>query len=214
MRRSAVAQLRTELDGTRHERSTSARDFFATAVEQDAFGDVETLRAADDFAAGEEMAFGDGSQEIKLERRSYNEQILDERLHGEKCGVVQGFEIDGSVYCASRVIKVLTDGHFNLCAPLFRDAELRPEPFVDRGAVVHCDECLKVCAFHSVGFEIAPGLKGFGSLARGGSSRWAELLLVLAKQKLVGHTSNVVAYDDVASFRVGRLFVGERHGTW
>ena len=39
------------------------------------------------------------------------------------------------------------------------------------------------------------------------------MFLVLAKQKLVGHAGDVVAYDDVASFCAGRIFVGWRHRT-
>jgi hypothetical protein len=213
VRRSAVAQVGAEADGTWHERSTPSRDFFASAVKQDAFGDVETLRAADDLAAGEKMAFGDGTQEIKLERRSYDEQILDEGLHCKKCCVVEGFEIHGSVNRTSSVIKVLADGHFNLGAPFFGDAELWLEPFVDGGAVIHRDECFEVCSFHGVWFEFAPDSKGFGSLAGCRSCGWTEMLVVLAKQKLVGHSGDVVAYDDVAGFCLGRFFVGERHGS-
>ncbi len=148
--RLAIAQLGAELDGTGHERSTSTRDFFAATVEENAFSDIETLRTADDLSASEEMAFGDRPQEIKLERGSYDKQIFDERLDGKKCGVVQCFEIYGSVNCASGMIKFLTDGHFNLRVAFFRDAELRPKPFVDRGVVIHCDERFKVCAFHGV----------------------------------------------------------------
>jgi hypothetical protein len=213
VRRLAITQLGAELDGAWHERPGSSRDFFVTAVEQDAFGDVETFRTADNLAASEEMALGDGPQKIKLERRSYDEQIFDERLHGKKCGVVQGFEVDGSVDCMSGVIKVLADGHFNLGAPFFGDAELWPKPLVDRGAVIHRDEYFKVCAFHGVWFEFAPDSKGFGSLAGCSRGGWAEVFLVLAKQKLIGHTGDVVAYDDVTGFRLCRFFVGERHGS-
>jgi len=148
--RLAITQLGAELDGTRHERSTSTRDFFAAAVEENAFCDIETFRTADNLSASEEMAFGDRPQEIKLERGSYDKQIFDERLDGKKCGVVQRFEIHGSVNCASGMIKVLTDRHFNLRVALFSDAEMRPEPFVDRGVVIHRDERFKVCAFHGL----------------------------------------------------------------
>ena len=37
------------------------------------------------------------------------------------------------------------------------------------------------------------------------------MFLVLAKQKLVGHSGDVVAYDDVAGFCAGRFFVRGRH---
>jgi len=159
------------------------------------------------------MAFGDGPQEIKLKRGSYDEQILDERLDGKKCGVVQGFEIHGSVNRAGGVVKVFADGHFNLGASFFGDAELWPEPFVYRGAVIHRDECFKVCAFHGARFGSLRDLKGIGSLACCRSGGWAEMFLVLAKQKLVGHSGDVIAYDDVAGFRAGRLFMRSGHGT-
>jgi hypothetical protein len=138
------------LDRAWHERPTPTSDFFAAAVEEDTLGDVETFRTANDLATGEEMAFGDWPQEIKLERGSYNEQIPDERLHSEKGCVVKGFEINGSVNRSGRVIEVLTHGHFNLGAAFLRDAKLRPEPFVDGCTVIHCDERFKVCAFHVV----------------------------------------------------------------
>jgi len=150
--RSAVAQLGAKLDGTWHKGSASASDFLATAVEEDAFGDVEAFRAADDLAAGEQMAFGDGPQKIKLERSSYDKKIGNERLDGEKCRVVQHFEINRSVNGVSRMIKVLAYGHFNFRASFYRDAQRRAEPFIDGRVIVHGDEYFKVFAFHGVGW--------------------------------------------------------------
>src|SRR5208282_1733404 len=209
---SAVTQFWAELDGAWHERSTSAGDFFAAAVEEDAFGDIEALRAADDLAAGEELAFGDRPQKVELEGRSYDEKIFDERLHGKECRVVQRFEIDGSVNRASGVVEILAHGELNLRTSLFGDAKQRPKPFVDRGTVIHGDERFKVCAFHGVGCGLLRDLRGFGSLARGRSSSGPEMFLVLAKQKLVGHSCDVIAHDDVACFAAGGFFVRRGHG--
>lgn len=50
---------------------------------------------------------------------------------------------------------------------------------------------------------MAPGLKGFRGLPLGRRGSWAEVFLVLAKQKLVGHSGDVIAYDDVAGFGLG-----------
>ena len=82
--RSAVTQFGAELHGTGHEGSAAASDFFAAAVEEDAFGDVEPFRTADDLAAAEKMAFGDGPQKVELERRGHDEEIRDDRLDREK----------------------------------------------------------------------------------------------------------------------------------
>ena len=38
------------------------------------------------------------------------------------------------------------------------------------------------------------------------------MLLVLAKQELVGHPCNVIANDDVPGFCAGRFFMRGRHG--
>jgi len=50
---------------------------------------------------------------------------------------------------------------------------------------------------------IAPELRRFGILARGRGPSLTEMFLVLAKQKLVGHPGDVIAYDDVTGFGVG-----------
>ena len=38
------------------------------------------------------------------------------------------------------------------------------------------------------------------------------MLLVLAKQELVGHPCNVITNDDVPGFRACRFFISGRHG--
>lgn len=38
------------------------------------------------------------------------------------------------------------------------------------------------------------------------------MLLVLAKQELIGHAGDVIANDDVTGFCVGRFFVRDGHG--
>jgi len=40
------------------------------------------------------------------------------------------------------------------------------------------------------------------------------VLLVFAKQELVGHSGNVVADDDMPRFRAGQFFVRSGHGAW
>src|SRR5580704_6525253 len=119
---SAVAKFAAELNGARHEGPGSASDFSAAAVEENSFGYVEAFRAADDLAPREQMAFGDGPQKIELERRGHDKEICDDRLDGEKCRVVQRFEIHRSVNRASRMMEVLTHGHLNLRAPFFGNA--------------------------------------------------------------------------------------------
>ena len=78
--------------------------------------------------------------------------MRDERLHGEKGGVVQRLEINGSVNRPARMMEIVTHGQLNFRAAFFGDAETRPEPLVDRCAVIHRDERLEVCAFHVVRF--------------------------------------------------------------
>lgn len=40
------------------------------------------------------------------------------------------------------------------------------------------------------------------------------MFLMLAKQKLIGHASNIIAHDYVTWIRTGHLFEGIRHGSW
>ena len=62
--RSAVAQFWAELDGTWHEGPATAGNFLASAIKQNSLGDIEPLRAANNLAAGEELAIGHGPQKI------------------------------------------------------------------------------------------------------------------------------------------------------